>query len=130
MQAVRLNEIYRQYNGDIQFFLIYIREAHAHDGWQTPQNLYEDIIFDAPTTDDERAEIGHACQIGLDLKYPMLIDSIDNDVDNKYIAAPIRLYVIDGAGRLTYVGDRGPRGFDTDTWVEAIEQQIKATADA
>ena len=130
MQAVRLNEIYRQYSDDIQFFLIYIHEAHAHDGWQTPQNLYEDIIFDEPTTDDERAEVGHACQIGLDLKYPMLIDSIDNDVDNKYIGAPIRLYVIDGAGKLTYVGDRGPRGFDTDSWVGAIEQQIKATADA
>lgn len=130
MQAVRLNEIYQQYNDDIQFFLIYIREAHAADGWQTPQNLYEDIIFNEPTTDDERAEVGHACQIGLDLKYPMLIDSIDNDVDNKYIGAPIRLYVIDGAGKITYVGDRGPRGFDTDTWVTAIKQQIKATADA
>ncbi len=130
MQAVRLNEIYQQYNDDIQFLLIYIREAHAADGWQTPQNLYEDIIFDEPTTDDERAEVGHACQIGLDLKYPMLIDSIDNDVDNKYIGAPIRLYVIDPDGKLTYVGDRGPRGFDTDTWVGAIKQQIKATADA
>lgn len=130
MQSVRLNEIYQQYSDDIQFFLIYIREAHAADRWQTPQNLYEDIIFDEPTTDDARAEIGHACQIGLDLKYPMLIDSIDNDVDNKYIGAPIRLYVIDGAGKLTYVGDRGPRGFDTEAWVGAIEQQIKAPATA
>ncbi len=130
MQSVRLNEIYQQYNDDIEFFLIYIREAHAADGWQTPQNLYEEIIFDAPTTDDERAEIGHACQIGLDLEYPMLIDSIDNDVDNKYIGAPIRLYVIDADGRLTYVGDRGPRGFDPESWVDAIEEQIKATADA
>ena len=46
MQSVRLNEIYQQYSDDIQFFLIYIREAHAADRWQTPQNLYEDIIFD------------------------------------------------------------------------------------
>ncbi len=130
MQAVRLNEIYQQYNDDIEFFLIYIREAHAADRWQTPQNLYEDIIFDEPTTDDARAEVAHACQIGLDLKYPMLIDSIDNDVEEKYISQPIRLYVIDRGGTLTYVGDRGPRGFDTDSWVGAIEQQIKATADA
>ena len=58
------------------------------------------------------------------------IDSIDNDVDNKYIGAPIRLYVIDADGRLTYVGDRGPRGFDPESWVDAIEEQIKATATA
>ncbi len=127
---MRLNEIYQQYKDDIQLYLIYIREAHAADGWQTPQNLYEDIIYNEPTTDDERAEVGQACQIDLDLKYPMLIDSIDNDVDNKYIGAPIRLYVIDPDGRLTYVGDRGPRGFDTDSWVQAIEQQVTATATA
>ena len=129
MQSVRLNEIYQEFKDDIQFYLIYIREAHAADGWQTPQNLYEDIIFDEPTTEDERAEVGHACQIGLDLEFPMLIDSIDNDVDNKYVGQPIRLYVIDRDGILTYVGDRGPRGFDTESWVEAIRQQIAATAD-
>ncbi len=127
---MRLNEIYEEYKGDIEFFLIYIREAHASDGWQTPQNLYDDIIFNEPATDDERAEVGHACQIGLDLKYPMLIDSIDNDVDNKYIGQPIRLYVIDREGRITYAGDRGPRGFDSDSWVEAIKDQIGASVDA
>lgn len=130
MQSVRLNEIYQQFSDNIEFFLIYIREAHPHDGWQTPQNLYEDIIFDEPTTDDERAEVGHACQIGLDLKYPMLIDGVDNDVEEKYVGAPIRLYVIDPEGRITYAGDRGPRGFDTDSWVTAIKQQIAATATA
>jgi hypothetical protein len=130
MQSVRLNEIYQQFNDDIEFFLIYIREAHPHDGWQTPQNLYEDIVFNEPTNEDERAEVGHACQIGLDLKYPMLIDSVDNDVEEKYLGAPIRLYVIDPEGRLTYVGDRGPRGFDAESWVTAIESQIKAGADA
>jgi len=130
MQSVRLNEIYEAYKNDIQFFLIYIREAHPHDGWQTPQNLYEDIVFNEPTTDDERAEVGHACQIGLDLKYPMLIDSIDNDVDEKYVGQPIRLYVIDREGRITYAGDRGPRGFDPESWVAAIKAQITAAADA
>lgn len=130
MQSVRLNEIYEDYNDDIQFFLIYIREAHAADGWQTPQNLYEDIIFNEPTSDDERAEVGHACQIGLDLKYPMLIDSVDNDAEEKFVGQPIRLYVIDAGGRITYAGDRGPRGFDPESWVEAIKDQIKAGADA
>ena len=123
MQSVRLNEIYRQYNDDIQFFLIYIREAHPADGWQTPQNLYEDIIFDAPTTDDERAEIGHACQIGLDLKFPMLIDGMDDQVERDYVAAPIRLFVIDEAGILTYAGDQGPQHFDPDGWEQAIRKQ-------
>ncbi len=123
MKAVRLNEIYDTYKDQIEFFCIYIREAHAADEWQTPQNLLEEIIYEAPTSDDERAEIASACQIGLDLKMPMLVDSIDNDVEEKYISSPIRLYVIDAEGMLTYVGDQGPRGFDMETWVEAIKEQ-------
>ena len=123
MQSVRLNEIFEAHKDNIEFFLIYVREAHPSDGWQTPQNLYEEVIYDAPTNDDERAEIGNACQIALDLKYPMLIDSIDDDVERKYVASPIRLFVIDEGGTITYAGDQGPRGFDPDGWEDAIRKQ-------
>lgn len=125
---MRLNEIYGEHKDDIQFLLIYIREAHPSDGWQTPQNLYEDIIYDAPANADERAEIAHACQIDMDFEMPMAIDSIDNDVEEKYISSPIRLYVIDKDGILTYVGHEGPRGFDPDSWIEAIKEQIATVA--
>ena len=70
-----------------------------------------------------RAEVGNACQIALDLKYPMLIDSIDDDVERKYVASPIRLFVIDEGGIITYAGDQGPRGFDPDSWEAAIKKQ-------
>ena len=74
---MRLNEIYEANKDNIEFFLIYVREAHPSDGWQTLQNLETEIFYKAPTTADERAEVGNACQIGLALKYPMLIDNID-----------------------------------------------------
>jgi len=122
MKAVRLNEICDTYKDQIEFFCIYIREAHATDEWQTPQNLYEEVIYTTATSDDERAEVALACQIGLDLKMPMLLDSIDNDVEEKYVSSPIRLYVIDPEGKITYVGDQGPRGFDMDTWEDAIKE--------
>ncbi|MFT5440891.1 MAG: hypothetical protein ACI9MJ_002765 [Alphaproteobacteria bacterium] len=121
---MRLNEIFETYKNDVQFQLIYVCEAHPSDGWQTPQNLYEEVIFDAPTNADERAEIGNACQIGLDLKYPMLIDTIDDEVEKKYVASPIRLYVIDAEGIITFVCAEGPRGFDPDGWEAAIKEQL------
>ena len=124
MQSVRLNEIYEAHKDKLPIFLIYVREAHPADGWQTPQNLYEDVIFDTPTSVDERAEIGQACQIGLDLKYPMLIDTIDDAVEKAYVAAPIRLYVIDPGGRITFVGGEGPHKFDPETWDQAIRAQL------
>jgi hypothetical protein len=123
MQSVRLNDIYEAHKDNIEFFLIYVREAHPSDGWQTPQNLYEEVLYDAPTSDDERAAVANACQIGLELKYPMLIDSIDDDVERKYVASPIRLFVIDENGILTYAGDQGPQHFNPDSWEDAIRKQ-------
>lgn len=121
---MRLNEIYDTYKNNIGFFLIYIREAHPSDGWQTPQNLYDDVIFDTPETDDARAEIAGVCQISQDIRLPMLLDGIDNDIENKYISAPIRLFVIDPEGRITFNGAPGPQGFDPEKWNDAIQAQV------
>ena len=121
---MRLNEIYDACKNDIDFFLIYIREAHPSDGWQTPQNLYDDVIFDTPETDDARAEIAGVCQISQDIRLPMLLDGIDNDIESKYISAPIRLFVIDPEGRITFNGAPGPQGFDPEKWNDAIQAQI------
>ena len=123
MQAVRLNEIYQAHKDDIQFYLTYIQEAHAADGWQTPQNLYDEVIYNAPTSDDERADVASACQVNLDFTIPMLLDSIDDNVEDKYRSAPIRLFVVDKEGVLTYAGDPGPRGYDLVGWEQAIKEQ-------
>lgn len=123
MQSVRLNDIYQAHKDKIEFFLIYVREAHPLDGWQTPQNLYDEVVYEAPTNEDERAEVGNACQIALDLKYPMLIDRIDDDVERKYVASPVRLFVIDEDGIVTYAGEEGPHKSDPDGWEEAIKRQ-------
>ena len=120
---MRLNEIYEANKDNIKFFLIYIREAHPSDGWQTLQNLEAEIFYKAPKTSDERADIGNACQIGLDLKYPILLDNIDDEVERNYVAAPIRLFVIDPDGKIAYAGKEGPHLFDPDGWEEAIKRQ-------
>jgi hypothetical protein len=123
MQAVRLNEIHEAHKDDVEFFLIYIREAHPPDGWQTSQNLYEEVIYTKPVTVDERAEIAGTCQIALDLKLPLFID---NATEEKYVAEPIRLYVVDGDGILTFNGAPGPAGYDLDAWEDAIKATLAA----
>ena len=120
---MRLNEIYEANKDNIEFFLIYIREAHPSDGWQTLQNLDAEIFYKAPKTPDERADVGNACQIGLDLKYPMLLDNIDDEVERNYVAAPIRLFVINPDGKIAYAGKEGPHLFDPDGWEEAIKKR-------
>ena len=54
----------------------------------------------------------------------MLLDGIDNDIESKYISAPIRLFVIDADGRITFNGAPGPQGFDPESWEKALKAQV------
>ena len=54
----------------------------------------------------------------------MLLDGIDNYIENKYVSAPIRLFVIDPEGKITFNGAPGPQGFDPDKWETALKAQI------
>ena len=58
------------------------------------------------------------------LNLPLVIDRIDNAVEGKYISHPLRLYVVDAAGRVSWVGGLGSRNFDTDRWRREIEKLI------
>ncbi len=105
-------------------FVVYIREAHPDDGWRVPANLRDNIHVNEPTSDEERTAVASTCQIGLDLRMPMLIDSIDNDVEEKYVSIPMRLFLIDREGKIVYTGNRGPFGFDMVSWEAEIKAQL------
>ncbi len=121
---MRLNEIYGKYRDQVRFFVIYIREAHPDDSWRVPENLRQSILFREPRSDGERKAVATLCQINLDLEMPMLVDAIDNQVEESYISLPMRLYLIGRDGRIVYTGDRGPFGFNPDTWEAAINAEI------
>lgn len=119
---MRLNELYAKYQDKVHFYMVYIREAHPHDGWRVPNNLIENIIYDEPRTDEERTEVASACQLALDIRVPMLVDRIDNDVDNKYVGLPMRMFLVDADGKIAFAGKKGPFGWDD----EAFEAALKA----
>ena len=121
---MRLNEIYNVYKDRVEFLCIYTREARPSDGWQVLDNLEAGIIVLEPVTTTERTAVGSDCQISLDIQMPLLIDSIDNEVEEKYISLPMRLFVIGSDGKVTYTGGRGPRKFDPDSWEANIKQLI------
>jgi len=121
---VRLNEIYGKYRDRVRFYIIYIREAHPDDGWRVPENLQQEIHIREPRSLSERKAVATLCQVNLDLEMPMLVDAIDNPVEESYIALPMRLYLVGRDGKIVYTGERGPFGFNPETWEEAIRSEI------
>ena len=118
-----MNEIYERYRDRVDFYLVYIQEAHPTDGWLTLSNVEQQVLYEQPKTADERAAIAAVCMLDLGFGMPMLLDNMDDEVDRKYAALPERLYVLDKDGVIVYRGVMGSRGFDVESWRDAVEKQ-------
>ena len=111
----------------MEFFVVYIREAHPTDEWQVESNESEGVLFEQPTTLAARSEIAQVCSLKLELSIPTLIDDIENSTDRKYYALPDRLYLIGRDGRVAYRGGPGPFGFVAAELEGAIDAYLSAT---
>ena len=122
-----MEQLYSQYKDRVEFFVVYVQEAHPTDGWQTDSNLGEGILFRQHQSFQERDETAQSCTIGLHISIPTLVEEIDNDIDEAYGAAPERLYLIGKDGRVVYHGGTGPHFFDLEELDDGL-QRLEATA--
>ena len=106
-----LNRLYREYGDRVQFYVVYIEEAHPIDAWQVSDNLKDDVLVATTKTADERYRVAGLCVTKLGIELPALVDEPDNRVERAYTAWPDRLYVIDRDGRIAFKSAAGPFGF-------------------
>ena len=125
---MRLNEAYEKFNDKMDFYAVYIAEAHPTDGWVSLKNEDEGIRYKQPKTTEERAEIAEICVLDIKLKMPALLTDISDTVSDDYAALPLRIFVIDRDGVVAYRTERGPRDMDMDAAMKAIEEQALETA--
>jgi hypothetical protein len=64
-----------------------------------------------PTTQEARNLVASKCCQALNLTMPLLVDTIDDQVNRAYSGFPDRLYLIDREGKVAYKGGRGPFGY-------------------
>ena len=97
--------------GDVaEFYVVYIREAHAADGVRPVPIHGEEAIYE-PKSLAERNTLAEKCVTKLNLNVPCLVDAMDNAVGAAYHAWPDRIYVVDTEGKIAVRAERGPWGF-------------------
>jgi peroxiredoxin len=106
-----LNKLAEQYKDHAAFYIVYIREAHASDIWQDPDNLKDQVLYAEPKNDEERSQMGKLCIAKLGIKFPAVVDGLDNATERAYTGWPERLYVVGQDGRIAYKSGPGPYGF-------------------
>ena len=75
-----IERLYASYNDQIQFLIVYIREAHPNllkEGNKTG-------IVGRPKTFDERVILASECVSKYKFTLPMVIDSMDGKVNSDY----------------------------------------------
>jgi type I thyroxine 5'-deiodinase len=116
--------VYQEYKDRAAFYVVYIEEAHASDGWQTPSNLREKVIVANPGTLEARRGVAQSCVTHLKIQVPALLDDIGDTTEALYTGWPDRLYVIDRGGHIAYKSRPGPFGFKPEEMTVALARAV------
>ena len=107
------------------FYAVYIQEAHPSDLWQMGSNVREGVVFASPKTDAERVSVAGSCVRNLGIRFPALIDGIENTVEREYTGWLDRLLLIGKDGRVVYRSEPGPFGFHPADLEQAIRGVLR-----
>lgn len=106
-----MEQLHKDFSDIAEFRLVYIREAHAIGSRRPAPYAEEKGIHDANT-------FGERCALALgllddeNLSIPTIVDDMDNSVNEAYSAFPDRVFIVDIDGKIAFVADRGPWGFE------------------
>ena len=103
--------MYEQYRQQAAFYIVYIKEAHPVDLWQTASNERDHVLLHSPRTDADRFENAGQCVRKLGIQIPVVIDGLEDRTEVAYTGWPERLYVVARGGRIVYKSAAGPYGF-------------------
>lgn len=112
------------FKDQVEFLLVYIREAHATDGRQAPANVRDNILLEYAKTEEQKDEYASSCVRNLGIEFPAVVDALDNAVERSYTAWPDRLYLIGKDGKIKYKSAPGPRGFRPPELEAAIKLEL------
>lgn len=100
--SVALEDLYAKYGRRVPFLLVYIREAHTGQSWESGRNTREGVTMGEARTLAEKK--GHAmmCSRNLHLRFPAVVDGMDGAVEKAYAAWPSRAVVVGVNGKMLY----------------------------
>lgn len=92
----------KRYGASVNFLLVYIREAHSTDKWQSTRNARDGIAIAPAANMAEKEEHAAMCSRKLHLDFPAVVDGMDGAVETAYSAWPSRALIVGTDGRVLY----------------------------
>ena len=123
---MRLRELHEKYRDDVEFIVVYVKEAHPTDKWWLGRSRTQRVLHELsgnparldvadPVTLEQRRKVAASCQANLfDGVVPLYVDAMDDAVSARYAGKPTRIYFIGKGGHVLYNPGIGPFGFNPD----------------
>ncbi|XP_052818325.1 type I iodothyronine deiodinase-like [Mya arenaria] len=105
-KLAQFNQLVDDFAHEIDFVTVYIREAHASDGWNLIGNKYE--ISQHETIDDRIEAAKLLSDSGL--RSPLFVDTMEDNAQKAYSSLPEALFVIED-GKIIFKAF-GPYAYD------------------
>jgi thiol-disulfide isomerase/thioredoxin len=125
--AAQLERLSTEYRAQANFVLVYIREAHAGEQWQSTINDRERVSLGPADTLAQKREHAMVCVRKLRLSFPAAVDRMDGAAEKAYEAWPSRVYVVGSDGTVRYSSGLGDFEFDGNALAEAIREAVRGS---
>jgi tetratricopeptide (TPR) repeat protein len=124
--AASLNKLYAAYKGRLDFYLIYIREAHSTVDWQSTRNEREGVAMAPAKTLSDRKQHATLCVRKLHIDFPALLDAMDGAAEKAYGAWPSRAYLINRDGQIAFTTGLTELEFKPEQLEAAVRQVVES----
>lgn len=101
-----LNSLVDEFEGSAGVLGVYIREAHATDEWPISSSRCNGgrgvVNVNQHKTASERCAVAEQFSKDFGLRFPLLVDAMDDSFDSVYAPWPLRFFVVH-LGKLLYI---------------------------
>jgi type I thyroxine 5'-deiodinase len=122
--APALNDLAQSLGKQVTFLQVYIREAHSTEQWQSTINEREQVTLAPVASATQKQEYAMMCQRKLHLRFPAVVDGMDDAAEKAYQAWPSRVYVLSADGHVRYSSGLLEEDFDRAALEKAVRSAI------
>jgi thiol-disulfide isomerase/thioredoxin len=123
--SATLSKLYARYRDQVEFVLVYIREAHGAKSWHSTINERERIEQPDPVTFEQKCEHAISCLRNLKIPFVVTVDGLDNATDRAYAGWPSRVYLLNKQGRVAFNSPLDELTFDATALDAALNFVIR-----